>query len=127
MEHVCLFWQDGSLLFLSHRLKEWKYVHVLTRNVRFSFLGGGNGKQPAEILQRLSVATNNEENFPDESFFEMLMKCQGSRLEEQRSSLPNEENQAPNGAAVGASAGPNPHHNMPHKQVHLWDKGTQTH
>jgi len=78
--------------------------------------GGGNGKQPAEILQRLSVATNNEENFPDESFFEMLMKCQGSRLEEQRSSLPNEENQAPNGAAVGASAGPNPHHNMPHKQ-----------
>ena len=85
----------------------------------FFFSGGGNGKQPAEILQRLSVATNNEENFPDESFFEMLMKCQGSRLEEQRSSLPNEENQAPNGAAVGASAGPNPHHNMPHKQVHL--------
>ena len=48
-----------------------------------------SSKQPPEILQRLSVATNNEENFPDESFFEMLMKCQGSRIEEQRSSLPN--------------------------------------
>ena len=48
-----------------------------------------SSKQPPEILQRLSVATNNEENFPDESFFEMLVKCQGSRIEEQRSSLPN--------------------------------------
>ena len=48
-----------------------------------------SSKQPPEILQRLSVATNNEDNFPDESFFEMLMKCQGSRIEEQRSSLPN--------------------------------------
>ena len=48
-----------------------------------------SAKQPPELLQRLSVATNNEEHFPDESFFEMLMKCQGSRIEEQRSSLPN--------------------------------------
>jgi G-protein signaling modulator 2 len=48
-----------------------------------------SSKQPPELLQRLSVATNNEEHFPDESFFEMLMKCQGSRIEEQRSSLPN--------------------------------------
>merc|ERR1712025_1442942 len=44
-------------------------------------------KQP-EILQRLSVATGKDDQFPDESFFEMLMKCQGSRIEEQRSSLP---------------------------------------
>jgi len=46
-------------------------------------------KQP-EILQRLSVATGKDDQFPDESFFEMLMKCQGSRIEEQRSSLPSE-------------------------------------
>ena len=54
--------------------------------------------QPPEILQRLSVATNNEDNFPDESFFEMLMKCQGSRLEEQRSSLPNDQENQENNA-----------------------------
>jgi len=46
-----------------------------------------------EILQRLSIATNNDDNFPDETFFDMLMKCQASRIEEQRSSLPNEEDQ----------------------------------
>merc|ERR1739848_669289 len=34
-------------------------------------------KQP-EILQRLSVATGKDDQFTDESFFEMLMKCQGS-------------------------------------------------
>ena len=67
----------------SHRMNEQRaavpFLPGLTRS----------SKQPPEILQRLSVATNNEENFPDESFFEMLMKCQGSRIEEQRSSLPN--------------------------------------
>ena len=52
-------------------------------------------KQP-EILQRLSVATGKDDQFPDESFFEMLMKCQGSRIEEQRSSLPNSSNLGPN-------------------------------
>ena len=37
-----------------------------------------------------SVQCNDsQEHFPDESFFEMLMKCQGSRIEEQRTSLPN--------------------------------------
>ena len=41
-------------------------------------------------MQRLSVATSANDQFPDESFFEMLMKCQGSRIEEQRSSLPSE-------------------------------------
>ena len=56
-----------------------------------SFLPGlPKAKQP-EILQRLSVATNNEQQFPNEDFFEMLMKCQGSRIEDQRSSLPLEE------------------------------------
>ena len=44
------------------------------------------------MVQRLSVAaaTDNEEDFPDETFFEALMKCQGSRIEDQRSSLPLE-------------------------------------
>ncbi|QQP42567.1 Uncharacterized protein FKW44_017274 [Caligus rogercresseyi] len=60
------------------RLKGWRGIALSSRLVN---------KQP-EILQRLSVATNNEHHFPDESFFEMLMKCQGSRIEEQRSSLP---------------------------------------
>lgn len=56
-----------------------------------SFLPGlPKSKQP-EILQRLSVAANNDENFPDETFFEMLMKCQGTRIEDQRSSLPLED------------------------------------
>ena len=55
-----------------------------------------------EILQRLSVATRNDESFPDESFFEMLMKCQGSRIEDQRSSLPN----AGAGAVPGVGAAP---------------------
>ena len=67
----------------SHRMNEQRaavpFLPGLTRS----------SKQAPELLQRLSVATNNEENFPDESFFEMLMKCQGSRIEEQRSSLPN--------------------------------------
>ena len=67
------------------------------------FLPGLSRKQPTEILQRLSVAPNND--FPDESFFEMLMKCQGSRLEEQRSSLPNEvENQENSNPASAAPA-----------------------
>ncbi len=56
----------------------------------FGFLPGlPKAKQP-EILQRLSVATKNDESFPDDTFFEMLMKCQGTRIEDQRSSLPHE-------------------------------------
>ena len=53
--------------------------------------GLASSKQP-EVVQRLSVAaaTDNEEDFPDETFFEALMKCQGSRIEDQRSSLPHE-------------------------------------
>eukprot|EP00095_Tigriopus_kingsejongensis_P004284 snap_masked-scaffold2020_size22516-processed-gene-0.3 protein:Tk04284 transcript:snap_masked-scaffold2020_size22516-processed-gene-0.3-mRNA-1 annotation:"hypothetical protein DAPPUDRAFT_22062" len=56
-----------------------------------NFLPGLTKSKQPEILQRLSVATNNDENFPDENFFEMLMKCQGTRIEDQRSSLPHEE------------------------------------
>ena len=41
-----------------------------------------------EILQRLSVATTDKDSLPDDSFFEQLMKMQGTRIEDQRSSLP---------------------------------------
>ena len=79
---------DGDLLELiagaqGQRMEE--------QRATVSFLPGlPRAKQP-EILQRLSVATRNDEVFPDETFFEMLMKCQGTRIEDQRSSLPREE------------------------------------
>ena len=67
--------------------------------------GLNKAKQP-EILQRLSVATSKDDQFPDESFFEMLMKCQGSRIEEQRSSLPanSSANRGGDVASVEANA-----------------------
>ncbi len=34
------------------------------------------------------VATNDKDSLPDDSFFEQLMKMQGTRIEDQRSSLP---------------------------------------
>jgi G-protein signaling modulator 2 len=46
----------------------------------------------SEVLQKLSAVTaasGGEEQLPDDTFFETLMKCQGSRIEEQRSALPN--------------------------------------
>ena len=66
--------------------------------------GLNKAKQP-EILQRLSVATAKDDQFPDESFFEMLMKCQGSRIEEQRSSLPA-SNQRGGPAPIPLDVGP---------------------
>jgi G-protein signaling modulator 2 len=48
-------------------------------------------KEP-EIFQRLNVSNVcSSDNFPDDSFFEMLMKCQGARIEDQRSALPNSQ------------------------------------
>jgi G-protein signaling modulator 2 len=70
-----------------------------------SFLPGLNRSKQPEILQRLSVAANNDQNFPDDSFFEMLMKCQGSRYEEQRSSLPHDGVMS----AAGEDGGALPH------------------
>ncbi|CAL4061356.1 unnamed protein product, partial [Meganyctiphanes norvegica] len=51
-------------------------------------LPGLNNQQA--ILQRLSVTTNNSSALPDDNFFDMLMRCQGSRIEDQRSALPND-------------------------------------
>merc|ERR1719285_901221 len=93
----------------SHRLNEqrapWSVLPGLTR-----------GKQP-EILQRLSVATTDKDSLPDDSFFEQLMKMQGTRIEDQRSSLPNGDTEQPEvsmvmepGAPVagGGDRGPGP-------------------
>lgn len=68
------------------------------------FLPGLTRSKQPEILQRLSVATSNDDHFPDESFFEMLMKCQGSRIEEQRSSLPTSNGNHEMAAAAAAAA-----------------------
>jgi G-protein signaling modulator 2 len=56
-------------------------------------LSAGGQPTPTQVVQRLSVAaaTNNDQDFPDDSFFEVLMKCQGTRIEDQRSSLPFDE------------------------------------
>jgi len=37
----------------------------------------------------INVSSQPTFQLPDESFLETLMKCQGSRIEEQRSSLPS--------------------------------------
>lgn len=61
---------------LNEQRAPWAVLPGLTRS-----------KQP-EILQRLSVATTDKDSLPDDSFFEQLMKMQGTRIEDQRSSLP---------------------------------------
>lgn len=74
----------------SSRLNEqrapWSVLPGLTRS-----------KQP-EILQRLSVATTDKDSLPDDTFFEQLMKMQGTRIEDQRSSLPGEDGVETNGS-----------------------------
>merc|ERR1712115_360148 len=54
-------------------------------------LPGLNSSKQPEILQRLSVATTDKDSLPDDNFFERLMKMQGTRIEDQRSSLPGVE------------------------------------
>ena len=54
-------------------------------------LPGLNSSKQPEILQRLSVATTDKDSLPDDNFFEQLMKMQGTRIEDQRSSLPGVE------------------------------------
>jgi len=77
----------------SSRLNEqrapWSVLPGLTRS-----------KQP-EILQRLSVATTDKDSLPDDTFFEQLMKMQGTRIEDQRSSLPGEEGSNEGGQNLG--------------------------
>ena len=65
----------------------------------WNVLPGLNRSKQPEILQRLSVATTDKDSLPDDNFFEQLMKMQGTRIEDQRSSLPGVE-QPPLRAAV---------------------------
>jgi len=57
--------------------------NVLPWNV----LPGLNKSKQPEILQRLSVANTDKDSLPDDTFFEQLMKMQGTRIEDQRGSL----------------------------------------
>ena len=54
-------------------------------------LPGLNKAKQTGIMPNLSDATPKNEQILDESFIEMLIKCQGTRIEEQRSSLPGTE------------------------------------
>jgi len=64
-------------------------------------------RQP-EILQRLSVATTDKDSLPDDSFFEQLMKMQGTRIEDQRSSLPAGDEGEGEGEVPGGGGGLSP-------------------
>ena len=67
--------------------------------------GLNRSKQP-EILQRLSVATTDKDSLPDDNFFEQLMKMQGTRIEDQRSSLPGVEQAGPVRSPGPGTGGP---------------------
>ena len=79
---------------LNEQRAPWSVLPGLTRS-----------KQP-EILQRLSVATTDKDSLPDDSFFEQLMKMQGTRIEDQRSSLPGEDGSEGGGGGQNLGMGP---------------------
>ena len=79
---------------LNEQRAPWSVLPGLTRS-----------KQP-EILQRLSVATTDKDSLPDHTFFEQLMKMQGTRIEDQRSSLPGEEGGDGGGQNLGMGPPP---------------------
>lgn len=60
------------------------------QRVALPHLPGLHPPTQSQVLQRLSVAGRGGDGntTPDDTFLEMLMRCQGSRLEDQRSSLP---------------------------------------
>ncbi|GLH03400.1 G-protein-signaling modulator 2 [Gryllus bimaculatus] len=59
------------------------------QRVALPHLPGLHPPAQGQVLQRLSVGQISEApTMPDDTFLEMLMRCQGSRLEDQRSSLP---------------------------------------
>ena len=68
----------------------------------WNVLPGLNRSKQPEILQRLSVATTDKDSLPDDNFFEQLMKMQGTRIEDQRSSLPGVEPPQPPGPPIPA-------------------------
>ncbi|XP_064616405.1 G-protein-signaling modulator 2-like [Liolophura sinensis] len=48
------------------------------------------GLNSTQVVEEYLRKEKHDDPVPDDNFFEMLMRCQGSRLEEQRSSLPNQ-------------------------------------
>ncbi|PNF40797.1 G-protein-signaling modulator 2 [Cryptotermes secundus] len=62
------------------------------QRVALPHLPGLHPPAQSQVLQRLSVAGlgGDGSTTPDDTFLEMLMRCQGSRLEDQRSSLPGD-------------------------------------
>jgi len=60
------------------------------QRVALPHLPGLHPPTQSQMLQRLSAAGRGGDGntAPDDTFLEMLMRCQGSRLEDQRSSLP---------------------------------------
>lgn len=66
------------------------------QRVALPHLPGLHPPAQSQMLQRLSVAQMGEApTMPDDTFLEMLMRCQGSRLEDQRSSLPGDTEPEP--------------------------------
>ncbi|XP_063239017.1 G-protein-signaling modulator 2 isoform X2 [Bacillus rossius redtenbacheri] len=74
------------------------------QRVALPHLPGLHPPAQSQVLQRLSVGGFSDGNTtPDDTFLEMLMRCQGSRLEDQRSSLPGEAGPEPRTPARGAT------------------------
>lgn len=82
------------------------------RPVGFVLPGLNKSRQP-EILQRLSVAATDKDSLPDDTFFEQLMKMQGTRIEDQRSSLPGVDAMAGGARPPVPGAGVMPAPTMP--------------
>ncbi|KAJ9580645.1 hypothetical protein L9F63_024180 [Diploptera punctata] len=59
------------------------------QRVALPHLPGLHPPAQSQVLQRLTVGADGNST-PDDTFLEMLMRCQGSRLEDQRSSLPGD-------------------------------------
>ena len=72
----------------------------------WNVLPGLNKSKQPEILQRLSVANTDKDSLPDDTFFEQLMKMQGTRIEDQRGSLGSGgSGQSFDDVGLGAGAG----------------------
>jgi len=72
----------------------------------WSVLPGLTKPRQPELLQRLSVAGTDKDSLPDDNFFEQLMKMQGTRIEDQRSSLPGNESVVGVLPGAGGAGGP---------------------
>ncbi|CAG0902400.1 unnamed protein product [Cyprideis torosa] len=59
------------------------------REYRNGATTGGSSHLDRQHLPTTVVSPHSEAQFPDEEFFDQLMRCQGTRLEDQRSTLPS--------------------------------------